>query len=348
MTEVERIDLAPDYSVARVINGCWQLTPDHGGGPASRKETLRRFAELVDRGFMTFDCADIYLGTEELLGQFLASAPDRDRVQIHTKFVPDKATLDTLDKRRIDAVIERSLRRLGVERLDLVQFHWWDYSVPGLDAMVERLVHHRDCGRIRLLGATNFNTAQLSRLLEIEPGLVSMQAQYSLLDRRPEKSMLEHCSKSDVGLLAYGALAGGFLSDRYLDQAEPAGMNRSLIKYRLIIGEAGGWSAFQTLLRLLRDIADRHDSRLSQVAARWVLDQPGVAGIILGIGRQSRIEDNLALFELTLDEEDRQRLSTHLRAQPVPPGEPFDAERDTHGIHAGIIKTDLQSKSAEH
>lgn len=343
MPDIPRVELAPGYSIARVVNGCWQLTPDHGGGPGSRKETLERFSALVERGFTTFDCADIYVGTETLLGEFLATLDDPDRVQVQTKFVPDKDGLADLGERQIDAVVERSLERLGVERLDLLQFHWWDYDVPGLERMVERLLYLKKAGKIRLLGATNFNDRWLQRLLDVEPELVSMQTQYSLLDRRPERALLGSCLARGVGLLAYGALAGGFLSERYLGRPEPQRLNRSLTKYRLIIDEVGGWAGYQALLKTLADIAARLGSSVSQVAARWVLDQPGVAGIILGIGRESRLKDNVALASLKLGKQDAARLAAHLDHQALPPGDPFDLEREPEGRHAGIMKTNLQT-----
>ena len=76
MTDVPRVELRPGYSISRIINGCWQLTPDHGGGPNAEGEALSRFAELVEHGFTTFDCADIYEGTEEMLGKFRATLDD--------------------------------------------------------------------------------------------------------------------------------------------------------------------------------------------------------------------------------------------------------------------------------
>ena len=346
MADVPRVELAPGYSIARVINGCWQLTPDHGGGIGSRKETLRRFAELVDHGFTTFDCADIYPGTEALLGEFRQSLADPASIQIHTKFVPDRASLATLDRRTIDAVIERSLTRLGVERLDLVQFHWWDYDADGLMRMYERLLHLQGIGKIRLIGVTNFNTGKLRELLDCSPSIVSMQAQYSLIDRRPERAMIDCCIDNKVGLLAYGVLAGGFLGAQYLRTDEPADMNRSLQKYRLIIDENGGWASFQGLLELLDSIAAKHATGIDGVAARWILDRPSVSAIILGTGRRSRVPENLSLSRISLDDEDRERLTAHLRSQRIPPGDPYDLERDPGGVHSRILRTNLQDASA--
>jgi len=345
MTDVPRIELAPGYSIASIINGCWQLSPGHGGGPAARKNALGRFAELVEHGFTTFDCADIYTGTEELLGEFRRTLADPEAIQLHTKFVPNKQSLADLDDRIIDASIDLSLRKLGVERLDLVQFHWWDYAVDGLDRIYQRLLHAQSTGKIRLLGVTNFNTMKLRELMDQNASIVSMQAQYSLLDRRPGRQMTEYCAENNVALLPFGVLAGGFLSDQYLGSPPPTGGNRSLQKYRLIIDDAGGWDVLQRLLALLAGIAKKHDTSIDAIAARWVLDQPSVAAIILGIGSRSRAKENLALGRIQLDEADRHSIAECLENQTIPQGSPYDLERDATSIHSSIIRTDLQDTS---
>jgi aryl-alcohol dehydrogenase-like predicted oxidoreductase len=345
MHDVPRVELAPGYSIATVINGCWQLTPDHGGGPVSRRETLRVFAELVERGFTTFDCADIYVGVEDLLGEFRRQAADPDAIQIHTKFVPDRATLHLLQPQQVDAAIDQSRRRLGVEQLDLVQCHWWRYEVPGLEMMLDRLREAQARGRIRLIGTTNFDTAHIEAMLKRADPIVSLQAQYSLLDRRPQRRMTALAERSDVKLLPYGVLAGGFLSERYLGAMAAPPDNRSLTKYRLIIDEAGGWDAYQALLHLLKKIARRHATTIDAIAARWVLDQPSVAAIILGVGRRSRAHHNANLARLVLDDEDHERIARQLSSQPIPAGDMYALERDPDGVHAGIIKTDLNAET---
>lgn len=343
MAEAPRVELAPGYSIAAIINGCWQITPDHGGGPASETEAMRRFDELIDAGFTTFDCADIYTGVEDLLGRFRRRLADPDRIQVHTKLVPDKSTLGALADRDIDRNIERSLRRLGVERLDLVQLHWWDYRVPGLQRLVNRLLEAQGAGRIRLLGVTNFDTARVGQLLAAGVPLATLQAQYSLLDRRPEKHMAALSAKAGLPLLAYGALAGGFLSARYLGAAAPAGRNRSLVKYRLMIDEAGGWSRFQGLLQVLDHIAGRHGVTPPAIAVRWVLDQPMTAAVILGVGTQSRVSDHLALCGLALSAEDSRDIEAALADLPVPPGDMYELERTEGGPHQAIIRTELNA-----
>jgi len=345
MTEIARTRLAPGYSIATVINGCWQLTPDHGGGPASEADIFNMFSELVEHGFTTFDCADIYTGVEDLIGRFRRRLPDPDRIQVHTKLVPDKSTLRQLTASRVDAVIDRSLQRLGVDCLDLVQFHWWDYRVAGLELVTERLLKAQQAGKIRLLGATNFDTAHIRDLLRSGVPLVSLQTQYSLLDRRPEKHMTALSEESGVALLPYGVLAGGFLSEKYLGARAPLASNRSLTKYRLIIGETGGWHAFQDLLQVLSRIAGKHGVTIGLVAARWVLGQAAVKAIILGTGTSSRASQNVKLAELELDAEDLHAIQRQLARQSIPAGDMYDLERDESGVHARIIKTDLQREA---
>lgn len=346
MAEFERIELAPDYLISRIISGCWQIAPDHGGGPGSHQDCLRIFAELVECGFTTFDCADIYAGTEELLGRFRRTLSDPDTIQIHTKYVPDRASLHEVTNADVDAAINRSLRRLGVERLDLLQFHWWSYSVQGAERVTDRLLHAQRAGKVRLIGVTNFDTPHIRQMVDSGVPIVSLQAQYSLLDRRPEKLMADYARASGVRLLGYGTLAGGFLSNRYVKAEPPLTMNRSLQKYRLIIEELGGWSALQRMLGVLNEIADKHDTTIDAVAARWVLDQPAVAAIILGTGSTSRAQKNVGIGALTIDDEDRQKISNHLAYQPIPRGDMYDLERDPQGSHAKIIKTDLRDIDA--
>ncbi len=345
MAECDRVELADGYSISAIINGCWQLTPDHGAGPESHAHALRIFAELVDGGFTTFDCADIYAGTERLLDRFRRSLSNPESIQIHTKYVPDRSSLGDLKAGDVDSAVERSLTRLGVERLDLLQFHWWSYEVPGLDLVTQRLISAQQAGKIRLLGATNFDTQRVQHMIDQGVPIVSLQTQYSLLDRRPEAIMTGFAARSGIRLLSYGTLAGGFLSDRYLDAAPPSEMNRSLQKYRLIIDEAGGWASFQALLSVLREIADKHRTSIAAVAARWVLDQPAVAAIIVGIGRASRADKNAALAGVGLDDEDRRKIRRQLESLPVPGGDMYELERDRDGPHARIIKTDLHEET---
>ena len=343
---IERFELAPGYSISRLVNGGWQLSEGHRPAKLDRREAIADLRVLVDAGLTTFDCADIYLGVEELLGELvraLQQAPDAPEIQIHTKLVPDRSDLETIDRRGVTAIVDRSLRRLGVERLDLVQFHWWDYEVPRYLEVAGWLVDLQRAGKIRLLGTTNFDTPRLRELVESGFPVTAHQVQYSVLDRRPEAAMVEFCRENGIQLLCYGSVAGGFLSAPYAGLPEPEEPlpNRSLTKYKLIIDEFGGWELFQELLGRLAKIGRKFQVSPTTVAVRWVLERPEVAAVLMGTRSSAHLEQNLEVFGFGLDEDDRVLLDEILKVAEGPAGEPFALERYPGGRHAAIMKTDL-------
>jgi aryl-alcohol dehydrogenase-like predicted oxidoreductase len=340
---VERVELAPGYSVCRVVNGLWQLSHGHGSRAVERREAVRFLRRLIDAGLTTFDCADIYLGVEERLGELVRDLGDPAAVQIHTKYVPDRSSLASLTRRNVRTAIEGSLRRLGVERLDLVQFHWWDWEQPGLLDVAGWLAELVDVGAIRCLGTTNFDRGHLAELLDAGIPVVANQAQYSVLDRRVERGMAALARERGVGLQCYGVLAGGFLTERFVgvSDPEPPLENRSLAKYRLIIDDFGGWALFQELLGALASVADTHGVAIPTVAARWVLDRDAVATAIVGARSAAHLDDTLDIFRIRLDGQDRARIDGVLARSTGPRGEPFELEREPRGRHSSLMWTDL-------
>ncbi len=180
-------------------------------------------------------------------------------------------------------------------------------------------------------------------MLDAGVPLVAMQVQYSLLDRRPANALVPQAGARGVRLLCYGTLAGGFFSERWLGAAEPGAelTNRSLIKYKLVIDDFGGWAAFQQLLQALKTIGDRHGTGIASVATRWVLDQPGVAAAIVGARYADHLAQTLAVFSLKLDDDDRARLAPLLATHPGPEGDTYTLERDKGGRHGRIMKYNL-------
>ncbi|MEI6418239.1 MAG: aldo/keto reductase [Sphingomonadales bacterium] len=342
---VPRTMLTPGHEISRLIRGGWQLAGDHG--PVDVAGLNQGFLDFFDAGITTLDCADIYTGVEALIGNFRASllqqrgAEALARLKVHTKFVPDLALLGQLRFADVEAIIDRSRTRLGMDRLDLVQFHWGDYAQPGAMDAVQHLAALQRDGRIAHVAGTNFDASHLDAFAGAGVPLASIQVQYSLLDRRPAGAFTATAARHGTGIIAYGTLAGGFLSDRWLGVADPAGSlsNRSLIKYRLIIDECGGWDAFQALLAVLAGIAKRHGVPLSAVAARWVLDQPGVSAIIIGARNATQLADTLAITRLALDAADHAAIAAVL--PPGPQGEVYALERDRHGPHGRIMKYNL-------
>lgn len=307
---MKTIELCRKYKISEVICGCWQFSQGHSQNPTPKTEAMKTLFALADSGVTAFDCADIYTGVEELLGEFRIEYGQKrgkkaqERIRIHTKFVPDLEMLPHLSRADVRAIVERSLKRLRMETLDLVQFHWWDWEIPGYVEVAGYLVELQREGKIRHLGVTNFDIAHLEVLLKSGLEVVSNQVQYSVLDRRPENGMIEFCRKGRIALLYYGTAAGGFLSEHWLDKPEPKGelANRSLMKYKLIIDDCGGWGVFQKLLWSLQRIADRNGIHsLTTVAQIFALKcSPLVSGIIVGSTGLSRV-GTLAQLNKPLD-----------------------------------------------
>lgn len=344
---MERSELQPGYTVSKVVKGGWHLAGGHG--PIATEQALEDMYHFVRAGITTFDCADIYTGVEELIGKFRKTYADAFRagdlppLQIHTKYVPDYNALATLTKEDTTRIIDRSLKRLGVERLDLVQFAWWDYRFP---KYVETALHLADlqrAGKIRFLGVTNFDTKRMLEMLDAGVPIASNQVQYSVLDQRVEKQMTELAQKYGIPYLCYGTVAGGFLSDRYLGAPDPKPPfeNRSLTKYRLIIEEFGSYELFQELLRVLRTIADKHQVGIAEVACNFILQRPMVAGIIVGARNRSHLESFKKLESFTLDTDDLERMAQILSKGQGPHGPFYALERDKKGKHGSIMKYNL-------
>ena len=344
---MERIELRPGYSISRIIKGGWHLAGGHGN--ISEEDAIRDMEKFVEAGITTFDCADIYTGVEELIGKFLKKYRDAFAsgnlapVQLHTKYVPDYSALASLTKEDTTRIIDRSLQRLGVERLDLVQFAWWDYRYPGY---VETAMHMQDLvkqGKIRCLGATNFDGVHLKKMKDAGVSFAAHQVQYSVLDQRVQHDLLPLQQSQDIHILCYGVVAGGFLSDRYLHQEDPSPPleNRSLTKYRLIIEEYGGWEPFQEMLRILRELAEKYGVGIAEIASRYILQKKGVAGIILGARNTRHLQKMQQVFDFYLSSDDVQLVDDLKSRHPGPEGPFYALERVKDGPHGRIMKYNL-------
>ena len=315
-----RIALAPDLEISRVVVGLWQVADmERGGRTLDPEVASSAMLDYARAGFDSFDMADHY-GTAELIaGRFLSrvaggEAAGSTRPAAFTKWCP---TPGPMTAEIVREGVERSRKRLGVEAIDLLQFHWWAFEHPAyLDAM-KRLEALRREGFIRHLGVTNFDTAHLRVLVKHGIPVVSNQVSFSLLDRRAAGEMSAFCLENGVRLLAYGALAGGLMSERWLGRPEPASdeiADWSKMKYKRFVDAAGGWGAFQTILRALDAIAKKHGVSIANVATRWTLDHPAVAAVIVGarLGERDHANDNLAIFSFALDDDDRARIDAAL------------------------------------
>jgi aryl-alcohol dehydrogenase-like predicted oxidoreductase/enamine deaminase RidA (YjgF/YER057c/UK114 family) len=318
---VERRNLSPDLSISRALTGLWQLADMERDG---RRLDLDRAAAAMrpyaEAGLTTFDMADHYGPAEEVAGLFRSRAPQQ-RVQLFTKWVPKPGKVSKTDVR---AAVERALTRLGVEAIDLLQYHAWNYADPSWLETLFELQDLKTLGLIRQLGVTNIDTAHLRIVVASGIDVVSNQVSYSLLDQRAGGGLGPFCVDHGVQLLAYGTLAGGWLTERWHGAPEPDWARLSTwsqMKYARFLRVAGGWSALQRVLKAAASVAARHGVSIANVASRFILDQPGVAGVIIGarLGEREHIDDTLRLFSLTLTDDDRSEILAALATlQPMP------------------------------
>jgi aryl-alcohol dehydrogenase-like predicted oxidoreductase/enamine deaminase RidA (YjgF/YER057c/UK114 family) len=317
---VERRDLSPDLSISRVLTGLWQLADmERDGRRLDLDRAAAAMGAYVEAGLTTFDMADHYGSAEVVAGLFRSRAPEH-RVQLFTKWVPKPGRVSRAEVR---TAVERALTRLGVEAIDLLQYHAWNYAD---ESWLETLFDLQDLktrGLIRHLGLTNVDTAHLRVVVTSGIEVVSNQVSFSLLDQRAAGGLAPFCVEHRVHLLAYGTLAGGFLTERFVGAPEPDWERLStwsLMKYGRFVRMAGGWSALQRVLTATASVAGRHGVSMANVASRFILDQPGVAGVIIGarLGEGEHIEDTLRLFSLVLTDEDRSEIRAALATlQPI-------------------------------
>lgn len=327
-----------EIKTENIIRGCWQLSAGH----SQQNVDIEPILDSIDLGFTTFDCADIYLGVEELLGK--AAKVARKKLCIHTKFVPDLNHLQNIDRKYVENIIDRSIKRLQVECIDLVQFHWWDWEVKNYLSAMEFLFELQAKGKIAKIGLTNVNSKYLEEFSKYF-AIASLQTQVSLFDRRAERGLKELCYKKNSKIFAYGSLLGGFVSEKWLGKQEPKAeqlTNRSLVKYKLLIDSACGWEEFQRRLFILSRLGAKYHCEIANIAIVALLQGKKADAVIVGLSPQNFAQQNRNLATLPLLEaEDLAEITAwpcHLS------GDAYDKERDKDGAHAKIMKYDLNSK----
>jgi aryl-alcohol dehydrogenase-like predicted oxidoreductase len=336
---VPKVELRPGYAVPQVIKGNWQIADDHSSSVDDNEEMYQHMAAFADAGITAFDCGDIYHGVEARIGNFIErfrkerGTEAASQIAVHTKYVPhflDEAGLRAHSRDQVVEIIDRSLRLLKVDVLDMVQLHWWNYDIPGNVETALILKDLQNAGKIKHIGGTNYNVVELKKMVDAGVDIVSNQVQYSLTDRRPLNGMTEYCQDTGIALFAYGTIAGGLFSAKWhgiQDPGKPAFENVSLDKYYRIIVDFGGWALFQELLDALGRIGDRHGVSIAAVASRYVLQQPAVAAVIQGSRHARHLEQNLQLFTFALDEADYALLDPIFSRSTGPAGDCYDLDR---------------------
>jgi aryl-alcohol dehydrogenase-like predicted oxidoreductase len=322
---------AQTCTAPRIVIGCWQLLERHND-PALAVETLLAY---VRAGFTHFDTADIYGASESLLGEAKRRLPDQQPI-IHTKYVTQDAGLE--NARSVNGKSRATLQQVP----DLVAFHWWDYSDSRFVDAARHLMALRDEGSLNHIGACNFDVPHLQRLVEAGIPLVSNQVQYSILDRRPENGMLDYAAKHHIQLACFGAVGGGWLSDKWLGVDKPprqvSTVSMRMYRRSLEAWSGGNWQLFQELLSTMRSVADAHEGgTIAAVAIAWVqfqLARPRANGsdgpggwVILGVRDTSHLVEHVQTRDMMLSEEDDARIAAVLAKGHTPVGDIWSVER---------------------
>src|SRR5688572_23477309 len=325
---VERIEIAPGLRVSRAITGLWQIADmERDGRTLDLGKTAAAMSPYVAAGLTTFDMADHY-GSAELVAGAHRALHNKD-VQLLTKWVPAPGRVSKADAR---AAVERALARLQTDTIDLLQFHAWNYADASWLETLFYLQELKQEGLIAHLGLTNVDTVHLHMVLASGIKVVSDQVSFSLLDQRAARGLAPLCVAEGVHLLAYGTIAGGWLTERWVNQPEPAWEQCgtwSQMKYGRFIRAAGGWDALQRVLAAASRVASRHQTSIANVASRFIMNQPAVAAVIIGarLGEREHIADTQRLFSLRLTPDDHADIQAALVTLQSIPGDCGDEYR---------------------
>ena len=273
-------------------------------GPQDERDSIRAIHAALDLGVNWIDTAPFYGWgrAEEVVGRALAGR--RDDMLVFTKCgtVPDEERGDRMDLRpeAIRADVEATLRRLGGDRLDLVQLHDPDPSTPIEEswAEVQRLIAE---GKVRHGGISNHPVEAIERALAVGP-VGALQYQYSLLHRDHEWDVLPFAARQGIGVLTWAPLASGFLADGFDPEALHEDDFRRTHRFAQV--------DLTSLRGTLRLVGERHAATAAQVALAWVVHQPGVAGAIVGIRSEREAQELPGVAELTLGPDELQEIAT--------------------------------------
>ncbi|MFC1480049.1 aldo/keto reductase [Candidatus Omnitrophota bacterium] len=291
-----------DMEISAITLGSWVFGGDCWG-EVKDSESVRVVQDAIEKGINFIDTAPIYGSgrSEEIIGRALQHKPGR--VMIATKCglqQKGSSIRPNLSAPFIREEVDASLRRLGVETIDLYQCHWPDPNTS-LEETFGELKRLAEEGKIRHIGVSNFGRDLLRRALLVAP-IVSNQVQYSLFDRAPEEDLIPFCKEKGISVLSYGSLGGGILTGKYKEPpAFPKGDVRAFFYqyYREPF-----WSKAKGLVSVLEGIAGKHKVPASHVAINWVLTSREVASCIVGCRTPEQLEQNVkaADWELTEDE----------------------------------------------
>ncbi|MFP4010648.1 MAG: aldo/keto reductase [Spirochaetaceae bacterium] len=295
-----------DLSISVVGMGTWAIGADFWG-PVDDEQSVRALQAGLDAGINFIDTAPAYGAghAEEVVGRAIKGR--RDKVVLATKVGIIRTKDDFIRNLKADSVrqeVDDSLRRLGVETIDLYQIHWPDPKTP-MDETMGELLKAREAGKFRYLGVSNFNIDQMEELRRLGE-IVSLQPHYSLLKRDIEGKVVDYCVENDIGIVNYGTLAGGILTGKFREIPEfEEGDNRA--KFYPWFKEPV-WSKIQSVLDVMSTIAKERGVSVAQVAINWTVRQRGITSSLVGAKTPEQAAANAEAGEFALSKEELDRI----------------------------------------
>jgi aryl-alcohol dehydrogenase-like predicted oxidoreductase len=306
-----------DLRITPLGIGAWAIGGgkwEFGWGPQDDKESIAAIHTGLDRGINWIDTAAVYgLGhSETVVGRAIKERESRPHVFTKCSLVWDEAgnISHNLQATSIRREAEASLKRLGIDAIDLYQIHWpaWkgnpETDSPGsIEEAVAELAKLKAEGKIRHIGVSNFNARQMQRALDVAP-ITSLQPQYSLLARDVESSTLPFALSHQIGVIVYSPMASGLLTG-------------AMTRERIAAMPADDWrkqspnfqepllSSNLQLVDRLRTIGKRHDATPGEVALAWTLQNPAVTGAIVGIRRPDQVNGIVGAADIKLSVRDQ-------------------------------------------
>ena len=295
----------------------WCLGGNVFGWTADEKTSFALLDAFVDAGFNFIDTADVYSSwvpghrggeSETVIGNWLAARKNRDRVVIATKLGMGQPGRDgRLDRTYVAESIERSLKRLKTDYVDLYQSHCDDVATPQEETLQAYAKLIED-GKVRIIGASNFSAARLASALKLSaqhglPRYETLQPQYNLADREDFESELRPlCLAENIGVIPYYALGAGFLTGKYRSEADFGKSPRGGGMARYL--NARGFR----ILAALDEVAARHAVEPATVAMAWLMAQPTIAAPIASATSVAQLRTIAAGTQLTLSPADLELL----------------------------------------
>jgi len=284
-----------------------------GWGPQEDAQSIASIRHAVDLGVNWIDTAAVYgLGhSEEVVRQALEGIPSNDRPYIFTKCGmvwderrPDAPPRQVLEPGSIRRECEASLRRLGVEQIDLYQFHWPDQSGTPVEDSWEAMIRLAEEGKVRAAGVSNFDVPLLERCEAIRH-VDSLQPPLSLIRRQVAESEIPWCAAHKTGVIGYSPMQSGLLTDRFSKERVES-MAQDDWRRRSPDFKSPRLGRNLALRDALRPVAERHGATVSAAAVAWTLSWPGVTGAIVGARSPEQVDGwiGAATLELTLEDLD--------------------------------------------